>query len=471
MLSQQQQQGSSTTTTVNIKAKYKDSIRRLPIHSSLTLDQLLQVLSTSFHATITRENSVIKYKDDECDLITTTNEEEWKEAVRNFSSPVLYLEIVEKKVVTKASSTPPVATTTQQPSKPSSVQPQQTPQFSMNLPNQSGGSNIALMQQKQQPQQPVVTTGSSSPPPQQQQEQKPQTPTQQQQQKPETNVPPQQVIQVQPQQQPSTIIPPQQQPSQQVPPPQPQQPSQNVEHSWSFAAVNTSVDATNWSSKFVRDVNLTDGSSVIVNQPVTKAWALKNTGTTQWPDNICLFCKDENPTYEILGSQVPRALPGQDVEASVTFIPKKIGNIKGYFRLAAGKSQFGHLCWFELNVMPQVSQQQQPQMQPPIQPVVPTIPQQVPPPQSQQKQQLPPRNDLSIEGIHDVSDDEEDLEEFEQSRMQALYEKYSLQLYNLEQCGILEGRNKDELVEILEANNGDWMKAMQECITRSSQIF
>lgn len=318
MLSQQQQQGSSTTTTVNIKAKYKDSIRRLPIHSSLTLDQLLQVLSTSFHATITRENSVIKYKDDECDLITTTNEEEWKEAVRNFSSPVLYLEIVEKKVVTKASSTPPVATTTQQPSKPSSVQPQQTPQFSMNLPNQSGGSNIALMQQKQQPQQPVVTTGSSSPPPQQQQEQKPQTPTQQQQQKPETNVPPQQVIQVQPQQQPSTIIPPQQQPSQQVPPPQPQQPSQNVEHSWSFAAVNTSVDATNWSSKFVRDVNLTDGSSVIVNQPVTKAWALKNTGTTQWPDNICLFCKDENPTYEILGSQVPRALPGQGMFNIVT---------------------------------------------------------------------------------------------------------------------------------------------------------
>ncbi|KAG2385794.1 hypothetical protein C9374_002943 [Naegleria lovaniensis] len=418
---------------INIKAKYKDSIRRFQ-GINLTLDQLFQILSINFHASITRENSLIKYKDDEGDLITTTNEDEWKEALRHFSSPVLYLEIAEKK---------------QPSSKPS-------------LPQQSTQARPLVQHQQQQPQQPLgLPLGL-----QQQQPPRSSTPTQQvvrptspQKQTPtqQTNVLPQQPLPVQAQ--------PQQPIQQQVA----QQPPQNVEQSWNFAAVNTSVDASHWSSKFIRDISFPDGSDVPMNQPVTKTWLIRNTGQNQWPENVCLLCKDENPSYEIRYSHVPRALPGQDVEASVTFVPKKPGLTKGYFRLASGKEQFGHLCWFELNVLPQ--QQVPPQVQ--QQPLFPTLPQQQVPPQ-QQQQPLPPQssNDLSIEGIHDVSDDEDDMEEstFDQSRMQALYEKYSLQLDNLKQFAILKDNNKDELVEILEANNGDWIKAMQEYVMRSSQI-
>ncbi|EFC45432.1 PB1 domain-containing protein [Naegleria gruberi] len=391
---------------LSVKVKLNDTIRRFSVPSSCTLIEFYQQVSKAFQLNIDITTHLVQYKDNEDDLIVTTSEDEWNYAKKSFSTPCMQVTLKEKVIPKKKEqptqpvkkeipiTTPPTATIQPQPitpQKPSSPQKQPESPIQPTQPIQPKSSSP----------QPVLIQPSS-------------VTTQQQPTHPTT----------------ATVM----------------------EDSMGFVALNTSQQPTPFVARFSSDVNLPDGSSVYINQEITKTWKIVNPGSTNWPSNVQLHCRDSKALpFQIVSSNVPVASPNQSVDVSVTFIPRKLGPLKGYFKLCSGDIQFGHTFWLDLVVHPlpvaEAPQQQQQSVDQTIQQV----------------------RDLKIDDIREFDSDDEDSDEedFEDERFNALKEKYQFQLDVLSNMGMT---NERALVDILEQNGGDVSQTIQQFILLSSKM-
>jgi hypothetical protein len=109
----------------------------------------------------------------------------------------------------------------------------------------------------------------------------------------------------------------------------------------------------NFSSEFIQDVNVTDGTFVAPGALV-KRWLLKNSGASKWPEGCKLiFLRGDR---DLLGEreefEVTLAEPGQTVEVSCPIVvPAKNGRYSAYFQLAdKDRAIFGHRFWIEFVV-------------------------------------------------------------------------------------------------------------------------
>lgn len=375
---------------ISVKVKYRETIRRFTVPSTCALNEFYQHVSKSFQLEINASTHLVQYKDNEDDLIVTTSEEEWTYAKNSFSTPCMQVTLKDKVVQKKEVKKEVPVTLTQKPSSP-----QKQPETVSNQTTQS----------------PKLPTTTQNP------------------------------IQTQPL--PVVTL------------PQPSNPATVMEDSLGFVALNTSQQPSPFVARFSSDVNLPDGSAIYVNQQITKTWKVVNPGSTPWPSNVQLHCRDSKTLpFEIVSSTVPVAAPNQSVEVSVAFIPRKVGPLKGYFKLCSGEIQFGHTFWLDL-VVHQLPVAEAPQQQDP------TI--------NQTIQQV---RDLKIDDIKEFDSDDEDSDDeetsnFEDERFNALKEKYQFQLDVLSNMGMT---NQKTLVNILEQNSGDVSATIQQFILLSSKM-
>lgn len=399
---------------MSVKVRYKDLIRRFTVPYSCTLDEFYQHLSKSFQMEIKSSTHLVNYKDNEDDMIVTTSEEEWLDAKNSFSTPCMQVSLKEKAPIQKPKDLLKLVAKENQPSTVNTAVTKETQPPLTSSPKQVSPKKVEqvpiVAQQQKQPESTLPTNTQTNP-----------------------------ISNVQlsnPIQQTATVM--------------------NDSAFTGFVALNTSQQATPYSARFASDVNLPDNSAVYVNQQVTKIWKVVNPGSVTWPSNVQLHCRDSKTLpFEIVSSNVPIAGPNQSVEVSVTFIPRKVGPLKGFFKLCSGDIQFGHTFWLELNVHPIPVAEAPQQQQQTINQVVEQV------------------RDLKIDDIKEFdSDDESDEDEttttdFEDERFNALKEKYQFQLDVLGNMGMT---NQKVLVNILDQNGGDITSTIQEFILLSSKM-
>ena len=94
--------------------------------------------------------------------------------------------------------------------------------------------------------------------------------------------------------------------------------------------------------KFVQDVTIPDGTSVLPGKPFTKTWRLRNVGSCVWDENYSLFFSDGDRMSAKEQISFPEGVmvkPDDTIEISVYMTaPEKIGHYAGYWLLrdAAG---------------------------------------------------------------------------------------------------------------------------------------
>ena len=374
---------------IQVKAKYKETIRRFKIDRSTSLDQFLsQTLAKAFDMeNISINDFYLTYVDDEKDQITLTTDLEWTDAKTHFSTPALIVTLCDKT-------------------------PIKTGQDVLKEIKKAKQGKTVSQPTAITPEQPIVPQQPTMVPPVQQQQ------------------PP--VIA----QQPLTV---------QKPPVANQQPQQQLEQSWNFTVLNTSQAPTEYAAKLEKDVTYPDRSVVNADTIITKTWKVRNTGNTQWPENIKLVCKDFEPSFSILSTHIPAAQPNESVDVSVTIkTPSKPFLMRGNFRLSVNGIDVGQLLWFEVDV----------KVNKPI-------------------QQVPVR-DLQVADINDVESDSDDEDDgLEEARMNGLLQKYAVEIDRMHQLTGLVGDHSKRInvAKILEENNGDFNKAMDSFIVHSSMYM
>jgi hypothetical protein len=107
--------------------------------------------------------------------------------------------------------------------------------------------------------------------------------------------------------------------------------------------------------RFVSDVSLPDGTEVLPGAKVVKTWRFRNESNRAWPEGTQLVWVGKK--CDRLGAPdsiaVPIAQPGQEVDISVPLcLPDAPGRYTAYFRLSGPLGRkFGQRVWVMLNVV------------------------------------------------------------------------------------------------------------------------
>ncbi|KAL9656150.1 hypothetical protein ABK040_007768 [Willaertia magna] len=472
---------SNATNTITVKAKTKDHIRRFKIDKSINLDQFCQQLTKIFNLSLSLDmkNTVLTYKDDEGDFITVSTEQEWNDAKTFFSTPDLQIQFrnrvpnktgedvlkeINQRVsnlwkdvtsgggnsnngkTTNNNASNVNATTNNGTNNTVTTQPQQQP----TIDSQERLRYLELLKKKEEEEekQRIIHEQEALRNAKKQLEEEQEMIRKQQElerlrqqerlkQQEQERLQQQQLEQLKQQQNKSNQ-------------------SNTLEESWTFIPVNRVPEDLKDeppSARFLRDLNFEDNTIVKPGDVITKKWLIKNTGSSAWPIGTHLAVLDAKD-IEIIRSNVPIALPNQDVEVSVEIrLPQKEGKVKAFFRLESPKNEmFGATLWLDLSALfPQMSPQMQQQ-------------------QIYQQQQflVPNQQEQYFQNIDikDIDSDDEDEEDSRENRVAELMKKYENELNMLSIMGLSK---KERLAEILDDNGGDITKTVQKFILESSQ--
>jgi hypothetical protein len=109
-------------------------------------------------------------------------------------------------------------------------------------------------------------------------------------------------------------------------------------------------------SYFIDDLTLPDGVELRADEGKfhLKSWLIGNSGTEAWPEGteLVLVGGDEGIVFGTKSFPVPLAAPGEEVEVSALLRPVERGHFKTTFRLKDPKgNEFGHWLWADVNVV------------------------------------------------------------------------------------------------------------------------
>jgi len=106
-------------------------------------------------------------------------------------------------------------------------------------------------------------------------------------------------------------------------------------------------------ARFVRDVNLPDGTILGGGTSTTKTWRVRNDGSTSWPAGVVLACSGGDLlTAPDLALPVGQIEVGGETDISVEItVPESTGRHVAYFRLKTKEgAPFGQRLWVDLRV-------------------------------------------------------------------------------------------------------------------------
>jgi len=106
-------------------------------------------------------------------------------------------------------------------------------------------------------------------------------------------------------------------------------------------------------ARFVADVTIPDGYDMPPNTNFTKVWKLRNEGTTSWPEGCRLVFTDGERMKANMETIVPSVAPCEEISISVDMVaPSVPGKYVGYYRMSTAEgSRFGHRIWVEITVV------------------------------------------------------------------------------------------------------------------------
>jgi len=105
-------------------------------------------------------------------------------------------------------------------------------------------------------------------------------------------------------------------------------------------------------ARFVADVNIPDGSSVVAGSSFLKTWRLRNESQQAWPEGCRLIFVGGDRMGKAESVEVPAVAPGAEHDVSVSLVaPAEAGRYVSYWRLSTSDgSRFGHRVWCDLLV-------------------------------------------------------------------------------------------------------------------------
>lgn len=105
-------------------------------------------------------------------------------------------------------------------------------------------------------------------------------------------------------------------------------------------------------AKFIKDVSVADGTTLAPETKFVKTWRVRNDGVAAWPENTMLSYVggDQLGTSSVVS--VPPVEAGQEVEISVSMLaPSLPGRYNSFWRLCGPDgSKFGHRMWADITV-------------------------------------------------------------------------------------------------------------------------
>jgi len=119
---------------------------------------------------------------------------------------------------------------------------------------------------------------------------------------------------------------------------QEQQPSQNAQQRY-------------W-SRFIQDVTVQDGTQFLPGALFRKVWRLKNNGCVAWPEGTSLVFVGGDVLSSEDSVSVPPVGPGQEIDVAIDMkAPKNAGRYISNWRLTTSDGQrFGHRVWADVVV-------------------------------------------------------------------------------------------------------------------------
>ncbi|KAL6541989.1 hypothetical protein OROGR_011475 [Orobanche gracilis] len=109
-------------------------------------------------------------------------------------------------------------------------------------------------------------------------------------------------------------------------------------------------------SRFIRDVNVFDGTVMAPSTPFTKIWRMRNNGTVVWPQNVQLVWIGGDRLNNELAADVQIPVAGlmtdEELEVAVDFVsPELPGRYISYWRMTLPSGQkFGQRVWVLIQV-------------------------------------------------------------------------------------------------------------------------
>lgn len=301
---------------VIVKAKYGDDLRRISVSQSISYSDFVRLITDLFQL---QEPVVMKYADDDGDLVTLASDPELAEAFRIALASATNLRLT--LTVKEKSSSPTKQDAPTPQTIPSAATDNVMPLLQTLLSNQPQLMNQMLLQSQQI--YPIIQSVLNNPALMQQMLNMLQT-LQTPQAAPQTN--------------PVTL----------------QAPPQLTEEKPVLLEDSKKLPKRRLSSSVVRGLTLEDDSACYppgVRFP--KTWILKNDGNCAWPEDTILTFVRGTKLDNGEKISVPAALPGKEVEVSILVnSPKANGRYIGYYGLYSAKEnkQFGTVAWIDLTV-------------------------------------------------------------------------------------------------------------------------
>jgi len=105
-------------------------------------------------------------------------------------------------------------------------------------------------------------------------------------------------------------------------------------------------------SRYVKDVTIEDGTRLPAGMKFVKVWRLKNNGSAAWPEGTSLVFVGGDVLSSGDSVRVPPVAPGEEVDISVDMVaPKKPSRYISNWRLSTAEgARFGHRVWVDVAV-------------------------------------------------------------------------------------------------------------------------
>jgi hypothetical protein len=104
-------------------------------------------------------------------------------------------------------------------------------------------------------------------------------------------------------------------------------------------------------AKYVRDINVLDGTVMTPGQTFTKSWEIENTGEVPWPVDTELRLVDGPAMGPLESVTLNSRAAGERAEISVELVaPDAAGTYRTYWQLCVGESCFGTRFYVEIKV-------------------------------------------------------------------------------------------------------------------------
>jgi hypothetical protein len=104
-------------------------------------------------------------------------------------------------------------------------------------------------------------------------------------------------------------------------------------------------------AKYVRDINVPDGTVMTPGQTFLKSWEIENTGEVPWPDGTELRLVDGPAMGPLESVTLNSRAAGERTEISVELkAPDAAGTYRTYWQLCVGEACFGTRFYVEIKV-------------------------------------------------------------------------------------------------------------------------